>query len=170
MTAGVGALAVVALAACGGSSGGGSSSSTSSKSKTTSKPSVAAVVVTASNAKFGTILVDSQGKTLYTLTSNGKPVACTGACLGVWPALVLPAGTTKATGGKGVTGLGTVTAGSGKQVTQKGAPLYTFSGDQAKGDANGDGINSFGGTWHVVKVGGTGGSSTTSGSSGGSGY
>jgi predicted lipoprotein with Yx(FWY)xxD motif len=28
--------------------------------------------------------------------------------------------------------------------------LYTFSGDTAAGQAHGEGIQSFGGTWHVV--------------------
>jgi hypothetical protein len=45
------------------------------------------------------------------------------------------------------------------QVAYKGLPLYRFSGDVNAGAANGDGINSFGGVWHVVKV--SGGSSST---------
>lgn len=31
-----------------------------------------------------------------------------------------------------------------------GMPLYRFAGDGAKGQANGEGIQSVGGTWHVV--------------------
>ncbi len=31
-------------------------------------------------------------------------------------------------------------------------PLYRYSGDSAKNDANGEGIESFGGTWHAVKA------------------
>jgi predicted lipoprotein with Yx(FWY)xxD motif len=87
---------------------------------------------------------------------------------------MLPAGTTKATGGSGVTGLATVAANGGQQVTVKGLPLYYFMGDQGAGTTNGDGINSFGGVWNVVQASGGGGSSpsttpaTTSG--GGSGY
>jgi predicted lipoprotein with Yx(FWY)xxD motif len=36
------------------------------------------------------------------------------------------------------------------QVTLRGMPLYRFSGDTAKGQANGQGIKSFGGAWHAV--------------------
>jgi predicted lipoprotein with Yx(FWY)xxD motif len=165
----LGVVAVVGLAACGGSSSSSSKKSTS----TTKAPAAAAVVKTANSAK-GTILVDSQGKALYTLTNAGQAVPCTDACLGVWPPLMLPAGTTKATGGSGVTGLATVAANGGQQVTVKGLPLYYFMGDQGAGTTNGDGINSFGGVWNVVQASGGGGSSpsttpaTTSG--GGSGY
>lgn len=167
MAIALGVVAAIGLAAC-----GGSSSSKSSK-KATKAPASAAVVKAANSAK-GSILVDSQGKTVYTLTNAGQPVPCTGACLGVWPPLMLPAGTTNATGGPGVTGLATVAANGGQQVTVNGSPLYYFSGDQGAGSTNGDGINSFGGTWNVVQASGGGGSSpsttpaTTSG--GGSGY
>jgi hypothetical protein len=41
--------------------------------------------------------------------------------------------------------------------------------DAAAGDANGEGIPSFGGVWHVVKTSAASGGGTTSSSSGGSG-
>jgi predicted lipoprotein with Yx(FWY)xxD motif len=168
MAVALGVVAVVGLAACGGSSSSSSKKSTS----TTKAPAAAAVVKTANSAK-GTILVDSQGKTVYTLTNAGQAVPCTDACLGVWPPLMLPAGSTKATGGSGVTGLATVAANGGQQVTANGLPLYYFSGDRAAGATDGDQITSFGGTWNIVKAGGGGSSpsttpATTSG--GGSGY
>jgi predicted lipoprotein with Yx(FWY)xxD motif len=146
------AFAVVLLAACGSSSStaspAASSSTTGSKTKTSSPP----VVMAATNATLGTVLVDVAGKTLYTLTNaSGAPVACTGQCLTFWPPLLLPTGATTASGATGVTGLGTVSAGGGTQVTENGAPLFHFSGDGAPGSANGEGISSFGGTWHVVK-------------------
>ena len=36
------------------------------------------------------------------------------------------------------------------QVTFDGMPLYTYAGDRAQGQANGQGLRSFGGTWHVL--------------------
>ena len=51
-----------------------------------------------------------------------------------------------------MTGLATVSAGGGTQVTKNGDPLYHFAADAAAGDANGEGISSFGGTWHVRKA------------------
>jgi hypothetical protein len=59
-----------------------------------------------------------------------------------------------------------------QQVTAAGLVLYRFSGDSKAGQANGEGISSFGGTWHAVKESGTG--SSTGGhqpsSTGGGGY
>jgi predicted lipoprotein with Yx(FWY)xxD motif len=108
--------------------------------------------MTASNATLGTVLVGSSGNTVYTLTdASGKAVACTGQCLTFWPPLLLASGSTSATGSSGVTGLATVSAGGGTQVTENGLALYYFSGDKDAGTANGEGIASFGGTWHVVK-------------------
>lgn len=115
----------------------------------------AAMVQVASNAQHGNILVNSAGMTLYTLSSEaGGAIKCTGTCLGAWPPLLLPAGTTSPTVGAGVTGtIGTITRPEGTvQVTYNGFPLYTFSGDTAAGQTSGDGIAAFGGTWHVVQV------------------
>jgi predicted lipoprotein with Yx(FWY)xxD motif len=173
----LGAAAVFALAACGGSSNSSSSKSTTTKKSTgTAAAAGTAVVKTANSSTLGTIVVDSTGKTVYTLTNGSQQVPCSGACLQVWPAVSLPAGTTKATG----TGVSNVAA-MGTQVTINGAPVYTFSGDTAAGSTNGEGITSFGGTWHVVKAGGSsggggstvttaGGSTSTTAKSGGSGY
>ncbi len=98
---------------------------------------------------IGKVLADSNGRTLYTLTDgNGTAIACTGACLGLWPPLTLASGTTLKAG-KRVTGLDTSTDG---QVTRDGLPLYLYAGDTQTHQANGEGIASFGGTWHVVKV------------------
>jgi predicted lipoprotein with Yx(FWY)xxD motif len=100
----------------------------------------------ANNPKMGALLVDTNGMTLYTLTSAGRPVACTGQCATVWPPLLL---TANATSAKGVGGLGVVAMNGGMQVTEHGDPLYRYSGDKVAGDTNGEGINSFGGVWHV---------------------
>jgi predicted lipoprotein with Yx(FWY)xxD motif len=147
--------AAVLLAACGstGSNASPAAQPTNSTSAQTTTPSTTtADVMAASNSTLGTVLVDSAGKTLYTLTdASGKAVACTGQCLTFWPPLLLPSGSTTATGASGITGLATVSAGGGTQVTDNGLPLYHFSGDTTAGAANGEGITSFGGTWHVVK-------------------
>jgi predicted lipoprotein with Yx(FWY)xxD motif len=118
--------------------------------------------MTAANAKLGTLLVDTAGKTLYTLTdAAGSPVACTGQCLSFWPPLLLAASATTASGSTGVSGLGTVATAGGLQVTEGGAPLYRFAADAAAGDANGEGIKSFGGTWHAAKASATSGTTAT---------
>jgi predicted lipoprotein with Yx(FWY)xxD motif len=117
------------------------------KVKPTVKPS--------KNAAIGkTIVVNAKGATLYRLKGETKShMLCADAsCVGFWPPLTVRSAHTKVVAGKGVKGkLGVFKRPDGKfQVTLRGLPLYRFSGDSAKGQANGEGIVSFGGTWHVV--------------------
>jgi len=151
-------VALVGLAACGSSGSKAAAPNTSpttttSPSTTTSAgTSAGTVVMMSSSSKLGPLLVDAKDKTLYTLSNAGKPVACTGQCATFWPPLLVPSGTTTAKGGAGVTGLGLVPMNGGMQVTENGDPLYRFSLDKAAGQTNGEGIKSFGGTWHVAKT------------------
>ncbi len=136
------------LAACSSSP---SSSSSGTSTSSSGSGSSTAIVTTANNAKYGTILVNSDGKTLYTLVNNGSPAPCTGSCGHVWPPLLVPTGAKTLTGGSGVTGLGK--SASGTVVEYQGFPLFMYSGDTASGQANGNGISSYGGTWYVIKIG-----------------
>jgi predicted lipoprotein with Yx(FWY)xxD motif len=138
------------LAACGSSS---SSDTTSSAASTqpaaqTSSSSSGAIVKTASNS-LGTILVNSQGMTLYHLSGevNGKFICTSSACLGVWhPLIASSSGTPSGEVGS----LSTVKRPEGtKQVTYNGTPLYTFAQDKQPGETNGQGIKDVG-TWSVV--------------------
>jgi len=166
------AAAAVALAAC------GSSSKTTGGTPSPTTAAAAATVQTANVPGVGTVLVNAQDRTLYVLTSEkGDKVTCTDAtgCTTVWPATVLPAGTTHAVAGNGVQTslLGTVSASSQSRVTYASYPLYTFAGDTASGVANGKGISSFGGTWWPISPAGTlvtGSSSSSSTTTGSSGY
>jgi predicted lipoprotein with Yx(FWY)xxD motif len=141
------------LAACGSSSSSSTTSSAASTqpaAQTSSSPSSAVVVKTASNS-LGTILVDSQGMTLYHLSGevNGKFICTSSACVGVWHPLIAPS--SGAPSGEGVT-LGTVKRPEGTvQVTYKGTPLYTFTGDQQAGETKGQGIKDVG-TWSAVET------------------
>ncbi|MFZ2113609.1 MAG: hypothetical protein WAU77_07770 [Solirubrobacteraceae bacterium] len=87
--------------------------------------------------------------TLYHLSGeqNGKFICTSTACLGVWHPLVAPS--SGAPSGE-VGSLGTVKRPEGTmQVTYKGTPLYTFTGDQQSGETKGQGIKDVG-TWSVV--------------------
>lgn len=80
------------IAACGSSSSSNPTSSAASTEpavRTSSRSSRAVVVKTASNS-LGTILVDSQGLTLYHLSGevNGKFICTSSVCLGVWHPLI----------------------------------------------------------------------------------
>jgi predicted lipoprotein with Yx(FWY)xxD motif len=140
------------LAACGSSSTSSnttsSAASTQPAAQTGSSSSSAAVVKTASNS-LGTILVNSQGMTLYHLSGevNGKFICTSSACLGVWHPLIAPSSGTPS--GE-VGSLGTVKRPEGTmQVTYNGTPLYTFAQDKQPGETNGQGIKDVG-TWSAV--------------------
>jgi predicted lipoprotein with Yx(FWY)xxD motif len=107
----------------------------------------------ADNATLGkTVLTNVQGRTLYSLSAETKGrFICTGACASTWRPLVVPAGV-KPTG---PVKLGTIERSDGRtQVTFKGRPLYSFSGDSKAGDVNGEGIKDVG-TWHAAVTGRT---------------
>jgi predicted lipoprotein with Yx(FWY)xxD motif len=100
------------------------------------------------NATLGkTVLTTLKGRTLYSLSAeaNGKFI-CTASCLSIWRPLLVP----KAVKPKGPVKLGTIKRPDGRtQVTFKGRPLYSFSGDSKVGDVNGEGIKDVG-TWHAA--------------------
>jgi len=107
-------------------------------------------VKTAHSSKYGTILVASNGMTLYRYTPDKKNVStCSGACAAYWPPLVLKAGA-KPTAGSGATAslLGTTKRSNGAmQVTYAGWPLYYYAGDKKIAQTNGQGFEK---TWYVV--------------------
>jgi predicted lipoprotein with Yx(FWY)xxD motif len=165
-------VALVAFAAC-GSDSDDSSSSTTRSTAAAGAGTAEAVVAAGDNATLGAIVVDDQGRTVYTLTdAAGKALPCEGSCLEAWPPVLLVAGT-EASGGRDVKGVATVSLPEGEQVTIRGLPIYTFAGDAGPGDANGEGIESFNGVWRVVKVSGaasgTSGTTKTTDSGSGSG-
>jgi predicted lipoprotein with Yx(FWY)xxD motif len=155
-------LAALAVAGCGTSSNKATSSTTPAAAPTPTSAQTATVDV--ANGSLGNTLVDSQGRTLYLFQADkGTKSACTGACAAAWPPLRTSG---KPTAGSGATAsmVGTATRTDGQpQVTYNGHPLYTFAKDQAAGDANGQGVNAFGGLWYVVSPSG---SQITAGSSG----
>ena len=105
--------------------------------------------VNLADSKFGKILVDSQGKTLYLFTADSAGTsACTDKCLASWPALTSDAAPTLGTGLDAEDFASITRADNGaKQVTFYGLPLYYFAGDTKAGDTNGQGLF---GKWFVV--------------------
>jgi predicted lipoprotein with Yx(FWY)xxD motif len=144
---------------------GSSSSSTAARSPGSSAPagasSAASATISATSVPgVGTVLVNGQGQTLYMLTSDkGGKITCTRAngCTRAWPETLLTNGATTAKAGSGVQSslLGTVKDVSGNlEVTYNHWPLYTYVGDSAPGQANGNGLNLNGGLWHEVTASG----------------
>jgi predicted lipoprotein with Yx(FWY)xxD motif len=103
------------------------------------------------NDNLGTILVNSQGHTLYLFQKDsGTQSACTGACASAWPPLRVNG---KPTVGSGADSslVGTATRSDGKpQVTYNGHCLYLYVNDTNAGDTNGEGLNAFGGSWFAL--------------------
>ena len=102
------------------------------------------------------VVVNPQGRTLYHLSpETSRHLLCKSKeCLTNWPPLTVKSAGTKLKAGSGVKGkLALLHRSNGTfQVTLNGLPLYRYSGDSAKGDVNGEGIESFGGTWHAVRA------------------
>jgi len=114
-------------------------------------------VGSASNSTLGErVAVNAQGRTLYALSpETAKHLLCkSSACLKLWPPLTVPSSKTELKLGSGVQGHLAILHRSGGvlQVTLRGVPLYRFSLDQGKDESNGEGIKSFGGTWHAVSA------------------
>ena len=138
---GLSILPALLLAACGGASGAGAGSPSATSN---------ALIHTASIVVAGkteTALTTVQGRTLYYFTADtATSAACTDGCANNWPPLLATSGTP--TSDPALPGqLSVLNGANGSQVVYNGHPLYTFSKDNAAGDANGQGI---GGKWFVA--------------------
>ena len=147
----------VALAAsgCGGSSTSSSSSTSTPASSTTPGTSgTSTVQVSTKNASgLGVVLVDSQGRTLYSFVPDKhSKVTCVGACAAVWPPLKLASGQTPVAGGQATSSMlgSDPDPAGGRVVTYNGWPLYTYVADTAPGAVTGQALNLNGGLWYVL--------------------
>jgi len=92
--------------------------------------------------------VNGNGFTVYVfdldLSSPGQS-SCNSTCAQNWPPMIAPAGSLPSPYGSIARQDGT------QQLTYSGRPLYTFAFDTAAGQTNGDGVNAFGGLWHIAR-------------------
>lgn len=105
---------------------------------------------------LGEIIVDASGRTLYVFSRDGlNDPTCYGACADTWlPVLAMndPTGVV----GINVAEADTVPRRDGtNQVTYRGQPLYRYVGDRIDTEAKGQGLDLFGGEWHVLRRNGT---------------
>ena len=146
------------LAACGSATttGGGAYGSGSTNPPATTVPSTggsssSAVIQTATVTVKGqseTVLTNAQGLTLYYFTADSATQsACSSSCAQMWPPLLFASsgGPTSSTALAGK--LSIQMDANGSQVEYNGHPLYTFSGDTAPGQTNGEGLF---GKWFVA--------------------
>jgi predicted lipoprotein with Yx(FWY)xxD motif len=101
--------------------------------------------------RFGRILVDGQGRTLYLFEKdkNGRS-ACYAQCAKFWPPVLISAKPTASAGAKASL-LGTTRRTNGtRQVTYAGHPLYRYLEDTKPGLTKGEGSKAFGAEWYVL--------------------
>jgi predicted lipoprotein with Yx(FWY)xxD motif len=136
----VGAVAAIAIGACGEDEG-----------STASAGGSPATVVVADNDDLGAILADSDQRTLYLFEKDAADESsCAGACAKAWPPLILN-GTPQAGDGVDAGQLSTLKRDDGKtQVAYARHPLYLYAGDASPGEVNGNGLDQFGAEWYAV--------------------
>ena len=149
---------IVALGVLVGGCGSSSQPPTHTPPSTTGGTSSGVSVSTASVSGLGTVLVNAQGKTLYTFAPDqAKKVTCTGSCAQVWPPMKIPAGqkASVSAGAKASLVSSDPDPSGGNVVTYNGWPLYTYTADSAAGTARGQALNLNGGVWYAISTSGT---------------
>src|SRR5690349_18710725 len=158
------AAAAAVVAAC---SSSGTPSGTSSSGGSSAHLAAAAAGLKTAQVGGVTVLTNAKGFTLYSFAPDTSTTSkCNGTCAQNWP----PVKPATASGAKGA--FTTIKRSDGSaQLTFHGHPLYTFVGDKSPGQANGNGINAFGGLWHEAPAsGGAAPAGSSSSGSGGGGY
>jgi len=141
-------VAAALLTACGG---GGSSTQPSTPASSPTPAATSTLKTAQLNGAAG--FTNPAGHTVYIfdadLAATGTST-CNGQCAVNWPPLTPPAGVAL------TTGFATIKRTDGTtQLTFDGRPQYMFAGDSAAGQANGDGLDAFGGLWHVSRPAGS---------------
>jgi predicted lipoprotein with Yx(FWY)xxD motif len=157
------AVGLIMLAAACGSSAASSAPSTSAPAHPASAPAAVAssaapsaaplAVLKTEQTALGMVLTNAQGFTVYWFAKDSSTAsACAGACAAAWPPVL---GVPRAESGVKLGGaLGEIKRSNGTmQATFDGHPLYLFAGDQAPGQANGNGVDGFGALWYAFKIG-----------------
>jgi predicted lipoprotein with Yx(FWY)xxD motif len=156
-------VAALVLAACGGGDDGDSGNATAADA--------GAGIVSVESVDGTDVLVDREGKTLYTAEVEKGRILCTEGCTSFWDPVSATAGEADSAAADLGLDLGvTSRPDGGRQLTLKGLPLYTFT-EEGPGQLDGDGfVDDFQGThfeWAAATT--TGADSGSSGSDGSSG-
>jgi predicted lipoprotein with Yx(FWY)xxD motif len=112
---------------------------------------VTGTTVKTAKSRFGKIIVDGRGRTLYLFEKDRRGhSACSGTCATYWPPLLTTGKPVAGTGTKKSL-LGTIRRSNGKkQVTYGGHPLYRYIQDKKPGQITGQDSHFFGAAWYVV--------------------
>jgi predicted lipoprotein with Yx(FWY)xxD motif len=101
---------------------------------------------------LGSLVIDRGLHTVYVFSKDdGTQSSCYDACATRWPPMITETNPF-ASDGIDASKLGTTERDDGfLQVTYAGHPLYDYLGDSAAAEANGNGIDAFGGQWHAIE-------------------
>ncbi len=118
---------------------------------TTGHPAIIYTITVLNSSKAGgTYLANETGYTLYLYTPDNDSgnSTCYGLCETYWPPFYAASITVPS--GVNASAFGTITrTGGAKQTTYKGWPLYTYVGDSAADQVNGQGVDN---TWYAVNI------------------
>jgi predicted lipoprotein with Yx(FWY)xxD motif len=135
---GIAVVVVVAIVAIGG---GGDENGDATAA------SAGSGLVSMQNVEGTNVLVDSDGKTLYTADVEKSGIRCTDGCTSFWEPVAASASEARSASSELDLDLGAVKRPDGEsQLTFKGLPLYSFT-DEGPGQLDGDGfVDDFQGT------------------------
>ena len=115
-------------------------------------PSAGPLEIRARQTRYGRILVDGRGMTIYVAARDNADFEsmCNGPCTREWPPLFTN-GQVNAGPGVNSAWLGTIGRTDGPtQVEYNGWPLYYYARDTEPGDTKGQRVVSNGTTWYVL--------------------
>src|SRR5437773_2653056 len=162
----VGTIAALSSIVCVGTAGCGGASprqelapprtaarpATTSNVASTARPAPApAITVKTAASRYGRILVDRKGRTLYLFTRDRAGGSrCYGACARAWPPYTVKGmGTAGAGARTQLIGLTRRSDGS-RQLTYNGHPVYYYIGDRVPGQILCQDVEEYGGHWWIV--------------------
>jgi predicted lipoprotein with Yx(FWY)xxD motif len=148
IAAAVAASAALLVAGCGGDDDDTSSGTTPADTAATEADSGSAgSVLDTGDTDLGEVLTDAAGLTLYGFTEDSPgSSSCDGECAVAWPPLTVDSAEVPA--GLDAAEYSVIERSDGTfQLAVDDMALYTFGGDGAPGDVNGQGV---GGTWFAV--------------------
>lgn len=132
----------VGVSACSDDDNSSATTTTTSKASSTTSNTDLSGNVNVSSSKFGDILVDKNGMTLYAYEKDtDNESTCNEVCADAWPPLT---GELSAGDGVDESKLSEITRDDGsKQISYNGHPLYLWQGDSKAGDITGQDVEDF---------------------------
>jgi predicted lipoprotein with Yx(FWY)xxD motif len=131
-----------------------SPSSVQASPAATSPTPSAQFALSVANSRYGKIIIDRSGRTLYLfdIESDRSPV-CNGACALAWPPFLASGASGAAPSAPELDQalIATAVRNDGSlQLTYNGHPLYYYAGDHAAGEIKCQAVVEFGGGWYVI--------------------